>query len=166
MRVILLALLVAVSLLPSCRRAAEKARRNIRIEAVEKVEPHALSGIDLTLRVHNGTGYKLVLHDASLTLWFDGSRVGDVVLREGVQVERRTTQSVVTRWKFQIDDPITLYILARRINAGDLSQIGVSYAVDGRGGPAPVKISSEMVPLSDFLHTFGVRIEDLKSYLK
>ncbi|MEG1612158.1 MAG: hypothetical protein RRZ83_04060 [Alistipes sp.] len=160
-----LMLLLAVSLLPSCRRAVEKARQNIRIEAVEKVERHALSGIDLTLRVHNGTGYKLVLNNALLTLWLDGSRVGDVILREEVAIERHTTQSAITRWKFKIDNPLALYVLVRRIHANDFSQIEVSYAVNGRGGPAPIKISSEMIPLSDFLHIFGVRIEDIKTYL-
>jgi hypothetical protein len=42
----------------------------------------------------------------------------------------------------------------------------VSYAVEGRGGPAPVKISRERMPLSDFLNTFGLTIEDVKKQLK
>ena len=49
---------------------------------------------------------------------------------------------------------------------GDLSQVEVSYAVEGRGGPAPVKISRERMPLSDFLNTFGLTIEDVKKQLK
>jgi DNA-nicking Smr family endonuclease len=57
-------------------------------------------------------------------------------------------------------------VLARKVKSGDLSQVEVSYAVEGRGGPAPVKISRERMPLSDFLNTFGLTIEDVKKQLK
>ena len=49
---------------------------------------------------------------------------------------------------------------------GTSRQVEVSYAVEGRGGPAPVKISRERMPLSDFLNTFGLTIEDVKKQLK
>ena len=61
---------------------------------------------------------------------------------------------------------LALYVLARKVKSGDLSQVEVSYAVEGRGGPAPVKISRERMPLSDFLNTFGLTIEDVKKQLK
>lgn len=163
-RIAALTLLAAVSLLPSCRSAVEKTAAKIRIEAVEQIDRHALSGVDLTLRVNNGSGYKLVLRDASLTLWFAGACVGDVTLREGVEVPRRTTQSVMTRWRLRINDPIALFALSSRLGAGDLSQVCVSYEVHGRGGPAKVNISQEMIPLSDFLRIFGLTIEEVKTY--
>ena len=61
---------------------------------------------------------------------------------------------------------LRIYVLARKVKSGDLSQVEVSYAVEGRGGPAPVKISRERMPLSDFLNTFGLTIEDVKKQLK
>ena len=150
--VYVLLLAVAVSL-SSCRRAVEKARRNIRFEGIERVERQGLTGAEVVVRVMNDTGYKLVL-DAT------------VVLREAVEVPRRTTDSFRTLWQLKISDPLALYVLARKVKSGDLSQVEVSYAVEGRGGPAPVKISRERMPLSDFLNTFGLTIEDVKKQLK
>lgn len=157
--------LVALALLPGCRRAAEKASRKIRIEAVEAVERHALSGIDLTLRVQNGTRYKLVLREASLGLWYNGTKAGEVILRGAVEMPRRTTASIETRWKFRIEDPVALYLIVRRIRAGDVASVGVSYEAKGRGGPARMHISQPMMPLSDFLRTFGLTMDELQTYL-
>ena len=88
-----------------------------------------------------------------------------VVLREAVEVPRRTTDSFRTLWQLKISDPLALYVLARKVKSGDLSQVEVSYAVEGRGGPAPVKISRERMPLSDFLNIFGLSLQDVKNYL-
>ena len=158
--VYVLLLAVAVSL-SSCRRAVEKARRNIRFEGIERVERQGLTGAEVVVRVMNDTGYKLVLDAAEMGVYYAGGRVGTVVLREAVEVPRRTTDSFRTLWQLKISDP-----LARKVKSGDLSQVEVSYAVEGCGGPAPVKISRERMPLSDFLNTFGLTIEDVKKQLK
>ena len=157
--VYVLLLAVAVSL-SSCRRAVEKARRNIRFEGIERVERQGLTGAEVVVRVMNDTGYKLVLDAAEMGVYYAGGRVGTVV------VPRRTTDSFRTLWQLKISDPLALYVLARKVKSGDLSQVEVSYAVEGRGGPAPVKISRERMPLSDFLNTFGLTIEDVKKQLK
>ena len=159
--VYVLLLAVAVSL-SSCRRAVEKARRNIRFEGIERVERQGLTGAEVVVRVMNDTGYKLVLDAAEMGVYYAGGRVGTVVLREAVEVPRRTTDSFRTLWQLKISDPLALYVLARKVK----SQVEVSYAVEGRGGPAPVKISRERMPLSDFLNTFGLTIEDVKKQLK
>lgn len=65
--------------------------------------------------------------------------MGTIVLREPVEVPRRTTGSFRTLWRVKISDPLALYVLLRKVEAGDLSQIGVAYALEGRGGPAPGK---------------------------
>ena len=163
--VYVLLLAVAVSL-SSCRRAVEKARRNIRFEGIERVERQGLTGAEGVVRVMNDTGYKLVLDAAEMGVYYAGGRVGTVVLREAVEVPRRTTDSFRTLWQLKISDPLALYVLARKVKSGDLSQGEVSYAVEGRGGPAHEKISRERMPLSDFLNTFGLTIEDVKKQLK
>ena len=131
----------------SCRRAAERAREKIRLEAVEQVAPRGLSGVDVTLRVANGSGHRLVLESAEFDLYYEGSRAGGVTLR------------------LRIADPLACFALVRRLRAGDPSRICVSYDVRGHGGPVPVHLAEEMVPLSQFLRTFGLSIEDLKNYL-
>lgn len=149
----------------SCRRAAERARAKIRIEAIERVEPRGLSSVDATLRVANGSGHRLVLESAEFDLFYEGRRAGGVTLREGVEVPKRTTLSVETRWRLRIADPLALYALARSVRANDLSAIGVSYDVRGRGGPVPVHAAGEKVPLPQFLQAFGLTVDDLKKYL-
>ncbi|WP_290540575.1 hypothetical protein [Alistipes sp.] len=160
-----LLLILAVSL-ASCRRAVEKARQNIRFEGIEKVERQGLTGAEVVVRVMNNTGYKLVLETAEMGVYYADSRVGTIVLREAVEVPRHTTDSFRTLWQLKISDPLALYVLARKVKSGDLSQVEVSYAVKGRGGPAPVKISHERMPVSDFLNIFGLTIEEVKKQLK
>ena len=115
--VYVLLLAVAVSL-SSCRRAVEKARRNIRFEGIERVERQGLTGAEVVVRVMNDTGYKLVLDAAEMGVYYAGGRVGTVVLREAVEVPRRTTDSFRTLWQLKISDPLALYVLARRSVAG------------------------------------------------
>ena len=158
--VYVLLLAVAVSL-SSCRRAVEKARRNIRFEGIERVERQGLTGAEVVVRVMNDTGYKLVLDAAEMGVYYAGGRVGTVVLREAVEVPRRTTDSFRTLWQLKISDPLALYVLARKVKSGDLSQVEVSYAVEGRGGPDPVIISPQLITMSDFLNTFGLTIESV-----
>ena len=158
-------LAVAVSAV-SCRKAVEKAQRNIRFGGIEKVERQGLTGAEVVVRVTNDTGYKLVLGMAEIDVYYAGGRVGTVVLREPVEVPRHTTDSFRTLWRLKIADPLALYALVRKLESGDLSQVGIAYALEGRGGPAPVKISRERMPLSDFLNTFGLTLQDVKNKLK
>ena len=159
-------LLLAVILSTSCRKAVEKAQRNIRFEGIEKIERQGLTGAEMVVRVMNDTGYKLQLNMAEIDIYYSESRVGTIVLREPVEVPRRTTDSFRTLWRLKISDPMALYMLLRKVEAGDLSQVGVAYALEGRGGPAPVKISRDRMPLSDFLNTFGLTLQDVKNKLK
>lgn len=150
----------------SCRRAVERAKRNIRIEAVEKIERKGISGAEVVVRVNNGSRYKLALERAEFGIYYGDARVGTIVLMQPVEVPRRTTLSVVTDWRLKISDPLALYLLVRKASDGEWTQIGVSCSVEGRGGPAPVKFLREKMPLSDFLNTFGLSIRDVENYLK
>ena len=161
----LLLLAVAASA-ASCRKAVEKAQRNIRFEGIEKIERQGLTGAEIVVQVMYNTGYKLQLETAEIDVYYADGRVGTVVLREPVEVPRRTTGSFRTLWRVKISDPLALYVLLRKVEAGDLSQVGIAYALEGRGGPAPVKISRDRMPLSDFLNTFGLTLQDVKNKLK
>ena len=161
-----LLLLAATVSMNSCRKAVEKAQRNIRFEGIEKIERQGLTGAEMVVRVMNNTGYKLVLAMAEIEVYYADSRVGTVVLREPVEVPRHTTDSFRTLWRLKMADPMALYVLLKKVESGDLSQVGIAYALEGRGGPAPVKISRERMPLSDFLNTFGLTLQDVKNQLK
>ena len=167
MRKWLYCILLTAMVLPmvSCRRAVEKARRNIRLEAVEKVERKGMGGAEAVVRVKNGTGYKLVLERAKVDLFYAGSRVMSITLHGRVEVPRRTTGSFTSLWRVRTTDPMAYYVMVKKILADDISQVAVSFAVEGRGGPASVKNSEEMVPLSEFLNIFGLSLQDVKNYL-
>lgn len=100
-------LLGVVLPLGSCRRMAEKAQRNIRLEAVEKARRQGLSGAEIVLRIKNGTGHKLKLEKASLTVYYAGGVVTKVALREPAEapvVRRRASRrcggsGLPTRWR-------------------------------------------------------------------
>lgn len=119
----------------SCRRMAEKAQRNIRLEAVEKARRQGLSGAEIVLRVKNGTGHKLKLEKASLTVYYAGGVVTKVALREPAEAPRRATASVTTLWRIRTSDPMALHVMTKKIREDDISKIGVSFAIEGRGGP-------------------------------
>ena len=144
MRKWLYCILLTAMVLPmvSCRRAVEKARRNIRLEAVEKVE-----------------------RKGKVDLFYAGSRVMSIILHGRVEVPRRTTGSFTSLWRVRTTDPMAYYVMVKKIREDDISQVAVSFAVEGRGGPASVKNSEEMVPLSEFLNIFGLSLQDVKNYL-
>ena len=159
---IFLLLLLCVGMV-SCRRAAEKAREGIRIEAVEAVDVHGLAGLDLVLRVRNDTGYKLVMNKVQLDIHNASSRIVGVTLREPVRIGRHTVGSHAMQWRVHVSDPFALYALLRRVRQNDLAGLSVSFSFEGRGGPKRVNISRERVPLSEFLNTFGIDLQDLKN---
>lgn len=163
-RLCILWLLAAAAMLPSCRRAAERAAERIRVEAVENVAPHGLSGFDMTLRIANETGYNLVLQRARIDLCYEDVRACSATLREEVGVPKRAVSSVVTRWRLRLSDPLVLYAALRRVQGGDLSQLTVNFAIEGRGGPVPVNISRDTVSLSEFLNIFGISVDDLQNF--
>ena len=159
-RMLFCILLLGVVLpLGSCRRMAEKAQRNIRLEAVEKARRQGLSGAEIVLRIKK-------LEKASLTVYYAGGVVTKVALREPAEAPRRATASVTTLWRIRTSDPMALHVMTKKIREDDISKIGVSFAVEGRGGPARVKISREMMPLSEFLNIFGLSLNDVKNYLE
>lgn len=93
--VLLLAVVVSMS---SCRRAVEKAQRNIRFEGIE-VERQGLTGAEVVVRVMNNTGYKLVLDAANREIHAGGR--GSVVLRER---SYRAGRTVSGPWRLKISD--------------------------------------------------------------
>lgn len=158
-------LLVSLAALTAtaCGRTEPEA---VRVEAVERFERLGSAGADAVLRVHNGTGHTLKIRRVRLDVFYAGKRVGSLRLHEPVRIPRRATTLVGTRWRLETSDPMAFYVVERRLGEGDLSRIGLSYELRARSGVVPVKISGDMMPLSEFLNTFGLSEDDIKEYLK
>ncbi len=160
-----LLLVAAVAMTPSCRKMADEARENVKLEAIESIKLRGLSAVDATVRIKNDTDYTLALNSANVTLYYGDDAVARATLSEGVELAGHTTASLHTSWRLKILSPLTLYVVARKALAGDISQMTLSGTVEGRGGPMPVKISREKMPLSEFLDIFGLTMDDLKRNL-
>lgn len=158
-------MLAAVLPMTSCRKAVEKARENIKLEAIEKVQLTGLTGIEAVVRIMNETSYKLRLENASADILYAGGKAATVTLNGAVEVPPHTTCSVSSSWKISISNPITVYQLIRKVKADDISQVTVTFSAEGQGGPVPVKIARENVPLSDILDIFGMTLQDAKKYI-
>lgn len=160
-------LLLAVALMAgSCRRSVEKVARKIRFEGIEHVQLQGLSSAEVIARIDNGSAYRLSLSAARMDLYYADALVGRMVLEEPVEIDRRTAASLRTRWRLQVSDPLTLFVLYRRVKAGEYDRIALSCDIEGRGGPAPLRFSREKMPLSEFLTTFGLTVQDVQNYLK
>lgn len=168
MRRLLLCLLVAAAACAatSCRRAVERSASKIRIEAVGRPVVLSPTAFELPLTVDNGSAHRLRLESASLALRCGDARALELRLVGEVCIARRTRVEAVTRWRMRIADPLALYVVVERLRKGELSDLAVDYAVEGRGGPAAVNISRERVPLSEFLNTFGLTTDDVARFFR
>lgn len=151
---------------PSCRGAVERAARDIAIEGVGEVARLGSAGAAVTLRVRNDSPRNVRLDDACLELYLAGGRAAEWRLHEPVRVPDRTTLDCRTVWRLRSEDPMAYYALGRRLRNGEIDRIEVSARAVGHVGGLRVKFSRERMPLSDFLNTFGVTIEQIENFLE
>ncbi|MBQ1939605.1 MAG: hypothetical protein II362_05290 [Alistipes sp.] len=161
---LLMALCVAVTL-SSCRKTMEKMREKVEFIGVEDVRLVGLTSLEIDFSARNDTAYNLVVKEATITLLNTSTELGALHLSEPVTVKSRTTGTFTSRWRIEIGNPLQLLSLASKLRNNDLSGLFVSIDVDGRGGPVPVNISRERVPLSEILSKFGADISDLSKLM-
>lgn len=152
--------------LPSCRRAVERARRDVAVERIVEVARLGSAGAVVTLHVRNDSRRTLRLDAARFELFLAGGRAAELRLHEPVRIPGHTTADCRTVWRLRVEDPGAYYALGRKIRAGELDRISVTVQAEGRGGGIPVKISRERMPLSEFLNTFGATIGDIENFLE
>lgn len=166
-RLLLYALLLFAALsTASCRRSVEKVARKIRFEGIEQVRMQGMSMAEVDARIDNGSAYRLTLSAARIDLYYADLLVGRFVLQEPVEIGRRTEASLQTRWRIQYYNLMYLYVMYRTLKVGASDQIAISFEIEGRGGPVPLRFSREKMPLSEFLTTFGLTVQDVQNCLK
>ncbi|MBR5819645.1 MAG: hypothetical protein IKY68_00115 [Alistipes sp.] len=163
-----LSLLVALAFsFASCSNTMQKMRSKVKLQGVEDIRPTSLSSVRIDLRVMNKTAYNLHLKDAVANLYYRENCIGTMRLKEQVEVPKRTESEVFeTYWAVEIGNPLSLLPLVAKLRSGDLSEYWVNLELEGRGGPVPVNLSREKMPLSDFLRSFGVDSKNLMNILK
>ena len=168
MKTNLLILLCALSalMLTSCRQTAERVAQKIRFEGVESVHMESLSTVVIDFAIENGTAHRLRAEQAVAKLRYRGSEVGSMRLIEPVEVDRRSHAVVPTRWRIELRNPLAMLSVAARVAQQEYDELTVDLSVAGSGGPVPVNISREKVPMSNFLNTFGIEPDFLTSILQ
>ena len=95
-------------------------------------------------------------------LYYRDREIGSLRLQEQVKIPRRTESEVFrSNWLVDVGNPLSLLPILGKVRQGDWSELWVDLEMEGRGGPVPVNLSREKMPLSDFLRTFGVDAESL-----
>jgi len=151
--------------LGSCQRMAENAARKVRIEAVEEFWLRGLTGAEMVLRIANDTRHKIELDQVELTLHYKESPAIALRLHESIEIGKRTTESIATRWKLKAE-ALAMMLLARDIRNDDPSQIRVAFHVEGHAGAVRFNIDQEKMPLTDFLSIFGITWQELKNRIR
>lgn len=157
---------VAAVVLPSCRGAVERARQEVAVEQICEVVRRGSAGATVTLRLRNDSRRTLRLDEVRLDLYLSGGLAAVWQLHEPVRIPRRTTADYRTLWRLKSDDPMAYYALERKIRGGEADRIEVAASVRGRAGAVRINFSSERMPLSDFLNTFGATLEDLENFFE
>lgn len=164
MKRILLFALVLLSLLPmgSCNRGAGK----LSFDGIERVRLQGLTSVEVVAHITNDTGHKLALDGAEVAVFYQGRRIATVLLLEGLKMDAKSSGSLSSQWQIRVSDPISAYLVLRKIKANDPSQIDISCSVAGQRGSRALKFSREQMPLSDFLRIFGLSISSVSKYLE
>ncbi len=149
----------------SCRRMAEEAIQKIRIEAVEDFRLIGLTNAEMGLRIANDTRHNIKLNEAELTIHYKERPVITLQLQGGIKINKRTTETIATRWKLKAE-VLAIMLVARDIRNDDPSQIRVSFRIEGHSGLVGFDISQEKMPLSEFLPTFGLTWQEFKKRIQ
>lgn len=165
---VLVVLLIAFSLgLGSCSKTVNKMRQKVALQGIEDVRVVSLSAVQIDFRIQNETAYNLHLKDAVAHLYYRDEVIGTMTLRDRVEVPHKTKSEVFpTMWNVDLGNPLKLLPILGKVRNGDLSELWVNLELEGRGGPVPVNLSRQKMPLSDFLRTFGVDATNFTNFLK
>ena len=164
--VLLLVCALCALMLTSCRQTAERVARKIRFEGIEQVRMESLTTLAIDCSIENATAYPLRADRGVVRLRYKGSEVASMQLQEPVTVGRRTHGVVETRWRVDVRNPLAMLTVVARVAQERYDELTVDLAVEGSGGPVPVNISREKVPLSIFLNIFGIEPDFLTSILQ
>lgn len=149
-----------------CGAVSGDASRRVSVDSVGCIRRLGSAGAEAELWLRNDSGRTLVLRRARIALRCDGLPVGTLELHAPVRIARRSATHVVSRWRVRSDEPMAFRVLERRLRSGDLAGIEVGCDLRGRSGVIPANISTGMMPLSDFLNTFGLSADELKQFLE
>ena len=131
---------------------------NIVIQDVENFSMQGFSRADFTLRIQN-KGRKASIESGKLFLTHNGNPMIDLMLRDRVEIPRRTTISIPVSVQLKIANPMAVVQLSRNPQSV-LNATTVSGEMNVKAG-LKKKIRFNNVPFPEFLHTLGVDTDKL-----
>lgn len=146
-----LVLLLGGLLFGGCRSAREAFGPLTGVE----IQRLGSAGIDLTLELGNASRRDLRLQQGEFTLYRGEEFLMQGQLHQEALLQRRTPGPFRSRWKISRNDPAAPLLLQRRLESQSLEDLRITYRLTLKWGGVQKTFSAEMVPLSDFLRTFG-----------
>ena len=152
--------------LASC--SGQRMRDKIRIDGIERVRPQGLSHLYLELRTTNDSGRNLKVRELTLAFYYGSSAEPTVTatLLEPVTLRKHTSGGLPTKWRLAYADLLAWMPLLRAVGGGSFDGWRVAVQLKGRCGVMPINISSEALPLSTILRTFGVDTKNLEKLIQ
>lgn len=154
----------------SCNRSKKGENRGakpeFKIEKVESINPKGITSYDVQLLVKNSTRYGCMLQQATVDVFYSGSKLGSVLSDEEVEVPKRTTASVTLPIVLKIDNPIALYGAYGKIQRGEIDKITLALKATVKVAGVKRTVERNNIPLSEVLSMFGADASDLKNVLK
>lgn len=147
----------------ACSGCGDALQRRFRVEEVTSFRRYGWTGMDLTLRVCNRSRRTLRLSDARLTLFYGGGELGSLYLRGEVLAPARTCGDAAMRWRIDLPDPASGYLIEKKFRAGEAEVFAVSFTGRICFGSRCRDMFIPMMPLSDFLAILGASIDDLQN---
>ena len=131
---------------------------NIVVQDVENVSMQGFSRADLVLRIEN-KGRKASIESGKFALSRNGSPMIDLMLRDRVEIPRRTTAGIPVSIQIKMSNPLMAISLARDPQA-TLNTMTVSGEMSFKAGIRK-KIRFDNTPFPEFLRTLGVDTNEL-----
>ncbi len=142
--------------LTGCRGKMERLREAVRFEGIEAVRIDRLPHVEIDFWAANGSAHNLAVKEAELDLRYRNKVVASLVLEQEVTLQRRSEGVITSRWRLHVRNPLAMISVAAELARGVEDHLAVDLRVVGRGGPIPINIFREKIPLSKFLNTFGM----------
>ena len=128
----------------------------LKVEKIEDVVLNGLTSCSIKMRVNNSTAYNLSLYDGNANVYYNGSKVGTIVLDHSLAIQKKCTASVVADLSFHLENAITALSVVNKLRRGDTENISVDIDAMFGVGNRKQQFTMRGVPLDSVLSAAGV----------
>lgn len=123
------------------------------------------SGMNLYVAIDNGISHNIVVKSCSAVVSRGGVEIMRIELRDRVVVAKQSLTEVLLPLRFSADNSMSILVLLRRILEGRIDDLSVSFTARFRVSIVSKTFSRQNIAMSEFLDTFGVKIDDVEQLI-